>query len=362
MEGKEKNIRNFLLELMLRDNGYQMFMDIIRRDDYRCDGSYVYPGLEVTDDEMKDFTDCILRCGNPYISSLTFPSMVLVVLRMFVLYLRIQDHHIVHLSDSFISDLKKEPFYKEVRELCDRLANHYRLQIPDVEIRYLQVYFLALQNSSDLSEQEQKEARMLSDALLSSWSEQLHLPFDQDEELRQSVYDHLCPAILRFRHGIPKENPLMQEIHTLYERTFQVARTSVSVIEEHFHCKVSDDEVGFLALHLAASLEHMKQPLKTVLVAHGGVGAGNLLRRKLTAQIPEIDIISQETFLSIYERDVSDVDLIISTLELSLHTDVKILQVNSLLHDYDLHRLKDIIRDYYKVKNDPYNFKAAVQE
>ena len=106
----------------------------------------------------------------------------------------------------------------------------------------------------------------------------------------------------------------------------------------------------------------MKQPLKTVLVAHGGVGAGNLLRRKLTAQIPEIDIISQETFLSIYERDVSDVDLIISTLELSLHTDVKILQVNSLLHDYDLHRLKDIIRDYYKVKNDPYNFKAAVQE
>ena len=81
--------------------------------------------------------------------------MVLVVLRMFVLYLRIQDHHIVHLSDSFISDLKKEPFYKEARELCDRLANHYRLQIPDVEIRYLQVYFLALQNSSDLSEQEQ---------------------------------------------------------------------------------------------------------------------------------------------------------------------------------------------------------------
>ena len=57
--------------------------------------------------------------------------MVLVVLRMFVLYLRIQDHHIVHLSDSFISDLKKEPFYKEVRELCDRLANQdvYKRQL-----------------------------------------------------------------------------------------------------------------------------------------------------------------------------------------------------------------------------------------
>ena len=203
---------------------------------------------------------------------------------------------------------------------------------------------------------------MLSDALLTSWSEQLHLPFDRDEALRQSVYDHLCPAIIRFRHGIPNENPLMQEIHTLYERTFQVARNSVSVIEEHFHCNVSDDEVGFLALHLAASLENMKQPLKTILVAHGGVGAGNLLRRKLSVQIPEIDIISQETFFSIYECDISDIDLIISTLELNLHTDVTILQVNSLLHDYDILRLKDVIREYYKVKNDPYNFKSAAQE
>lgn len=157
MEGKEKNIRNFLLELMLRDNGYQMFMDIIRRDDYRCDGSYVYPGLEVTDDEMKDFTDCILRCGNPYISSLTFPSMVLVVLRMFVLYLRIQDHHIVHLSDSFISDLKKEPFYKEVRELMRPAGKSLPTPNSGVEIRYLQVYFLALQNSSDLSEQDRRK-------------------------------------------------------------------------------------------------------------------------------------------------------------------------------------------------------------
>ena len=67
--------------------------------------------------------------------------MVLVLLRAFVTYLRIQDRHIVHLSTSFIEDLRKEPFYKEARELCDRLANHYRLQIPDVEIRYLQVYF-----------------------------------------------------------------------------------------------------------------------------------------------------------------------------------------------------------------------------
>lgn len=359
IEGKEKNIRNFLLELMLRDNGYQMFIDIVRNEDYRCDGSLVFPGLEVSDDEVMDFTNCILHSGNGYINSLNFQSLILVLLRMFVTYLRIQDSHLVQLSDTFKEELKEEPFYTEARDLSDRLSNHYRIQIPDMEIRYLQVYFLALQNSKDLSEEDKQEASLLAIELLQSWSEQLHLPFDADKELFQVIYTHLCPAITRFRHGIPNENPLMPEIYNLYSKTFEVAKRSIACVEEHFHCEVSDDEVGYLALHLAASLERMKQPLKTVLVAHGGVGAGNLLQRKLTVQIPEISIVSQETFFSIYERDLKDIDLILSTLELNIKTDIPVLQINSILHDYDILRLKDVIKKYYQQKNDPYNFKTS---
>lgn len=359
IEGKEKNIRNFLLELMLRDNGYQTLVKIIHQDNYICDGSLVYPGMEITDDEAKDFIDCILSSGNSYINSLTFPSLIHVLLRMFVAYQRIQDHHIIQLSDEFINDLKQEPFYKEARDLCDRLSNHYRILIPDVEVRYIQVYFLAMQSSKDLSEKEQQEARNLTSSLISSWSEQLHLPFDEDKELYQSVFEFLCPAVIRFRHGIPNENLLMQDIHNLYEHTFQVARKSVTCIEDYFHCKVSDDEVGFLALYLASALENMKKPLNTIIVSHGGVGASTLLWRKLKAQISEINIVSIETFFSIYEYDLKNIDIIISTLELNLNTPIPIIQVNSLLHDYDFVRLKNIILKYYKIKNDPYNFKIA---
>lgn len=357
MQGKEKNIRNFLLELMLRDNGYRMFIDMIQEEAYVCDGSLVFAGLEVSDDEVKDFMQCILHASNPYISSLSFPSLVQVLLRIFVCYLRIQDHHIVALSDSFIHELAKEPCYREARDLCDRLKNHYRMAFPEVEIRYLQVYFLALQNNTSLSSKDLKEAKQLSQALIQSWSDQLQLPFMEDKELKEAVFTHLCPAITRFRHGIPNENPLLAEILELYGHTFAITRKSVQVIEDHFHCTVSDDEVGFLTLHLADALERMKQPLRTVLVSHGGVGAGKLLRRKLQKQIPEIDIVSQETFFSIYQNPLQDIDLIISTLELEMRTDVPILRINSILHDYDFLRLKEVIKDFYNHKNDPYNLK-----
>lgn len=360
IEGKERNIRNFLLELMIRDNGYMRFIEIIRNDQYLCDGSLIFPGLETTDDEIKDFMSCVLSSNNSYINSLTFQSLILVLLRVYITYLRIQDHHHVNLSPSFLDELTHEPFYKETQALCDRIGNHYRIQFLEIELRYLQVYFLSLQNSDDLNVHDKAEAKRLSDLLLCSWSEQLRLPFENDDELRMALYTHLCPAITRFRHGIPNENPLLSEIHNLYSKTFEVTKHSISCIEEYFRCTVSDDEVGYLALHLAASIERMKKPLRCIIVAHHGIGAGNLLKEKITAQIPEVVIIAQESFFSIYERTFDDIDLIISTLPLQLVTDTPVLQVNSLLHDYDILRLKDTIKEFYNKKNNPLSFKIAL--
>lgn len=359
LAGKEKNIRNYLLELMLRDNGYQTFIEIIKKDNYACNGSFVYPGLEVTDDELKDFIHLILHSSNQYINSLSFPSLIHVLLRMFVAYLRIQDKHFIQLSDSFVDDLKKEPFYKDARNLCDRLSNHYRISIPEIEIRYLQVYFLALQNSLNLSEKDRKEAMQLTHQLISSWSNKLNLSFHLDQNLIQSVYEFLCPAIIRFRHGIPNENPLMQEIKNLYAHTFEITKESIACLEKHFHCKISDDEIGFLTLYLAVSLDNMKKPLQTILVTHGGVAASKLLYKKLSSQIPEIHIVSQENIFSLYDNELHNIDLIISTIELNLHAQIPIIQVNSLVHDYDITRLRNLILKYFKIKNDPNNFKKS---
>ena len=226
--------------------------------------------------------------------------------------------------------------------------------IPAVETRYLQLYFLAMQNTQSINESDRQEASELCEQLLSSWSEQLGIAFTEDEDLRKSIFAHLCPSITRFRHGIPNENPLMPQINDLYHHTLEVVKNSISCIEERFHCKVSDDEISYLALHLAAALERMKQaagaPCWSPMAErpHQGV-----LRQKLIHQINEIDIIAQESFLSIHHCDLSQAELIISTIELSLKENIPVLLINPLLHDYDILRLKDVVKEYYKRKNDP---------
>lgn len=362
IEGKEKNIRNFLLKLMLEDNGYQLFIDIVQNASYHCTGTLVFAGLEATDDEIKDFVHCILRAHNSYIKALDFHSIIIILLRIYAAYLRIQEHHIITLSDEFIQELNSEPFFKEAQEITDRLANHYRIQIPTVETHYLQLYFLSMQGTQLTNEKDQKEARELCDQLLTSWSEQLGVPFMKDEELKKSIYAHLCPSITRFRHNIPNENPLMPEIHDLYKHTLAVVKNSIHCIEERFHCTVSDDEISYLALHLAASLERLKKPLRTILVTHEGTAAAAILKQKLIHQINEIDIVDQESFLSIHHCDLTGIDLIISTIEISLKTDIPILLINPLLHNYDILRLKDAVKEYYNQKNDPIRRKTALSQ
>lgn len=361
IEGTERKFRNLLFDLMLHDNGYQKLIDIVRNKQYVCDGSFVFPGLEVSDDEVKDFVDCVLSANNKYINSLNFQSLILIIFRMFITFLRTQERHYVKLSDTFLQELEKEPFYEDIVNLTDRLANHYRMIFPDTEIRYMQVYFLALQNSSSLPVKNKEEALHITNQLIQSWKEQLKLPFDQDESLKKALYTHMCPAIMRFRHGIQDKNPLLTDIQTLYKHTYTIAKNSVACIEKYFSCKVSREEIGYLALHLAASLEKMKQPLKAILVVHGGPGAANLLNYKLM-QIPEMKIISVETYFSIHTANIDMADIIISTTSLQLHMDIPILQINSVLHDYDILRLHDIIKDYYKTLNDPINFKTAVHK
>lgn len=360
MQGKEKNIRNFLLYLMLNDNGYHTLIQMIQNPHTPCDGSLVFPGLEVCDDEIKEFTNCIVSSNMQYIKSLNFQSLVLLILRAFCAYIRMQDHHIIHLSEPFLKDLESEPFYREARSLSDRIGNHYHFQFPEVEIRYLQVYCLALQSTKQMNNEDKQLAKTICDQLIQSWSEQLLLPFQKDVELYQNLYEHICPAITRFRHGIPNENPMIEEIHHLYENTFQVVKNSISCIEEHFKNHVSEEEIAYIALHLAASIEQMKQPLTAILVCHNGIGATNLAYSKLCAQIPELKIISKEDYFSIYHADLQDVDVIISTIQLNLPNTIPILQINSILHEYDFQRLKNAVRDLYKKKNDPLNHKMAL--
>ena len=353
IEGKERHLRDFMAHLMLEDNGYQEFVKIVTKTDYVCKNRFIFEALDYTDTDIKRLVSTVIQSGNNYINCLPVVSLIPALLRIFICVIRILSGHTVHLSQAFMDDLRAQPLYPESQLLASLLAEKYHAEFSEDEIRYIQIHFLSLQNENGISPNEQEDARKLGMELVRYWEAVLHRPFLEDPDFLESLIAHLGPAITRWRQGIHIRNPMMDEINTYYRNTLLMVRKGFQALSDRYPYTFSDDEMGYIAIHLAAALERTKQPLKTILVCHEGSGTSNLLMRKLTSQLPEIEIIAQEHFLGIGQSDLSQADLIITTIELNLTADIPVLSINSLVHDYDILRLKGIVKQYYKAKNTP---------
>lgn len=353
LTGKERSLRDLMHRLMEEDNGYESFIRIVKNPGYTCRDTFIFAALDYTDLNISRYVRLILDSANPFLSALPFHLLLSILLRIFICLIRMLDGHYVSLSEQFLQELQNKPLYAEVRTITDLLAAEYELKIPEPEIRYMQVHFLSLKKKQGSETAEKNEAFEIAGRLLANWADVFHYPFSEDYQLRAALAAHMEPAVTRLRHGIPIENPLMPEIEKHYQNTFRVTSDSLRFLEDRYGCTMSRNEIGYISIYLASALERMKCPLNTILVSHGGPGAGLLLLQTLSSQIPEIHITSMESFLSVQKADLSQTDIILSTLELPLHTDKPIIEITPLIHSHELIRLKEILCIHYRRKNDP---------
>ena len=351
--GKERHLRDLMFDLMQEDAGYSEFIKIIQNPDYQCHQDFIFKALDYTDENIHKLVHLIIHSGNPYINSLPFNSLSAVLLRIFICIMRITEGHPIILSQEFVEELKDKALFPEIFQLTTMLEKELNLTFPEEELRYLQIHFLSLDNKTGITENDQHELTQLVDELLLNWEHTLQLPFTQDYDLRESLISHLGPMLTRFRHGISIKNPMLEEIYAYYHNTFFIVKKSLETLTKQYSCNLSDDEIGYITIYLAASLELKKQPLKTILICHGGTGVIKLLLCKIIPQIPEIEIIAQESFLTIQNTDLSQAELILSTLNINLNIDIPILTINPIMHDHDISRLKNIVKKYYNEKNRP---------
>jgi mannitol/fructose-specific phosphotransferase system IIA component (Ntr-type)/galactitol-specific phosphotransferase system IIB component len=118
------------------------------------------------------------------------------------------------------------------------------------------------------------------------------------------------------------------------------------MIKDRFHLEMPDEEKGYIAMYIAASLEKIKQlsKRKVVVICPMGVATSKLLYYKLTNEIPEIEIVQVGSIKELEEGEIQQiVDLIISTVPLS---GVKIphVVVSPFLRTEDKKLIKEILK------------------
>lgn len=89
-----------------------------------------------------------------------------------------------------------------------------------------------------------------------------------DNNILIPLADHIAFAVKRIHEHMEIRNPFSKELRVLFEKEYQVALKGKALIQEKLQIAVSDDEVGYITLHIhsAVSNTDIKNGLDTALL------------------------------------------------------------------------------------------------
>lgn len=182
------------------------------------------------------------------------------------------------------------------------------------------------------------------------WLGDLYL---DDDELIYNLAMHLQPAIERAHFGIVLTNPLLGKIKDQYQSLYTVARRAAEKLGETDGIHFSEDEIGYMTIHLGAAVERRKlqktKSLSVLLVCGNGIGTANLMAMTLKSRLPYINIIKTVSFYKLQDEDCKDADLVISTAPIEL-PDKAVLHVSPIMTQEEIDVISGQIEYFHKQK------------
>lgn len=243
--------------------------------------------------------------------------------------------------------LGQEESYFKAREISLKMMERIRLylgiDLPQAEADYMALHLLGKGNTSLPSDfQTISEADLL--LVLEDLSQHLPQGLVVDDLLLEGLRDHLSPLLLRLQNGIRLDNPLYQELKDSYGSLIGATRQAFSKLPSLAPYQVSNPEWAYISLHILAALERQKskESLRVLLVCGTGIGSAQVLRQRLMSHFGQrLNILACVSFHELFRQDLSQVDVILSALDLSGQVFPKpVIPISVLLPQADIQKIE----------------------
>lgn len=257
---------------------------------------------------------------------------------------RIQKHEAIKESNDVLAMVRMDSAFQQARKMAHYLEIEFDIDIPDVEIAFITLHIKGAKITRPEDKAHATTLKQQVYEMLKSFDESKRVILLSDEEFMNGLLTHLEPTIIRLKNNLPIYNPLKETIVTMYQDLYEQTKQACQTIEASYDCKVSDDEIAFITMHVGASIERNKQKKQKKrevtcgVVCASGIGVSALLSARISKAIPEGIQLSTLSMEDITRHRYDDLELLISTFELSLE-DKEVLMVTPLLNEEDLHQL-----------------------
>ncbi|WP_226574356.1 BglG family transcription antiterminator [Mangrovibacter yixingensis] len=244
----------------------------------------------------------------------------------------------------------EDPVFIVAGNMVAKIELRIGLPLPEDEVWFIYQYIissgvLVMENQSGSllhAELFSDEARDITLHLVTQFSRLIKAELSLDQQLYEGLVVHIRPLINRLNYQIIIRNPLLDDIKTELADIYYLTRIAVEQVFIRYTPRaVSDDEVGYLAVHFQAAIERQIARKRVLLVCSTGVGTSHLLKSRILRAFPDweiVGVVSSATVQSVSQQMAPD--LVISTVHLP-EGETPVVYVTAFFNDADIRRVTD---------------------
>lgn len=262
------------------------------------------------------------------------------------------------IEENKIKEIKKFQQYEYIITLLQIVEKYYNLVLSESEIYTILIHFISArtrQGGAAATIIADEDLVSIACKIISNIQQDLHVKLDYDHDLVKRLIDHLKLLIVRASMNVKVTNNFLESIKVDYRYIFDAVKKNVGLLTEIIGKEISDEEIGYITIHFAATLvalENHAKSIKTIVICMSGIGTSKILAEKIKQEMKNVEIVATISSNAINEIELSEqgIDLIISSVKVETFI-IPVVVVNPLLRDEDEMKLYRKINEITEKKN-----------
>lgn len=321
IEGEEAAIREFIFDQMIHKN-FESYISQFSFREYEL-------FKEIKLDELATL---VTKYFPPSYYQMTDYNRKNFIIHLAIGILRIKKNY--PLDKFSVSIIFDKDIKMKLEQLLKKVEEDYQISFSDNDRKWLYNHLFTNLHYRQQSGDQSLKIYALINQMLAEINNIIGEDLQNDDILRNDLFVHFS-YYLKLKESLKdKKNPLLAEIKKNFSYAFELAVLATNNSSWLNKYEFTEDDIGYLALHIAAAVERKNESrgtMKKVLVVCGqGVSTSRLveamLKKRFSNQLEIIEIISYATYKT---KNLENIDFVVSTVPLKSRK-VPIIEIDIL--------------------------------
>ncbi|GAA0178958.1 BglG family transcription antiterminator [Clostridium sediminicola] len=351
IEGSEKRIRRLLLKIFLDIVDYENLAKLLREEQTLDEINEIVLNYSsyIHIEEMKkvaEYLAYVEKINNYYLTDF---DLIKLVLYSEILIRRTENGNIIEKkSDSMFGTLE----YEMSIELINKITSFSRVVVTMGEINEMAKYIIESKSYNSINDLKKINVTELADEkivecatkVIDEVEKIINIKIKHDVQLFNGLVLHLKSAMARIYNDNQIQNKYLDEIKTNYPFVFQVVSEVIENMDYIFEKRVSEDEIAYIALHIRAAHERVKEEstkLKALIICPEGISFLSLISTKIKKEFPDLNLVETCSVYD-YQTFKKDINFVISTTKMNIK-DTDVIEISPFINNDDIYKINQLM-------------------